>query len=366
VKRIHIPLLTLIVLAAAAAPAADISAEADRILRKAAEEMGAVYSALDERTLFLFSGMSDGSEFEEFEILERLARSEGGGEVVADACRRAMAGDDPYLRLVAYSLLAEVDEAEAAGLLPGFYESMSDGDIFLLMTVVETALSGAPEEGPAPGVDALYELLERDLHGDDAAARLKAAKVVAVSYTARARALAESALQSPDPEVRRWCIMGVLHSPLYEWAEEEGEETEDLAILTRAFADEDAAVRAFAARRAGSTGDPAYVRPLLDLLADEDVSVRRGGAASLATLLSYAPAEDKKGAAKKILKRIKAEPDGVTRCRLAEAYGPATAEEEGYTKYLTDDGYWAFYSGTWSEKEMDGYYEDYDCGSWGG
>ena len=366
VKRHILYLIAILPLITAGAGAADdFSVEADRILRGAAEEMGAVYGALDERTVFLFAGMYDGGEFEEFEILERLARSDEGREAVAEACRRAMAGDDTYLRLVAYSLLAESDPDEAAGLLPGFYESMSDDDIFLLMTVAETALSGAPEEGPTPGVDALYGLLERDLLGDDKAARVKAAKVIALTYSDRGRALAELGLQSPDPEVRRWCIMGTVRSPIFVAVEEPGDGSDGTPVLERALADEDASVRAFAARQVGSAGDPAYVPQLLGLLEDEDVSVRRGAASSLSTLLTYVPADDKKGAAKKILNKLKAEPDGLARCNLAEAYGAATATEEGCGRYLSDDGCWAFFAGEWREGDLESYFETYDSG-WGG
>lgn len=350
-----------LVTAAAAGAEDDISAEADRILGKAAEYIKTMYSAMDERTLFLFAGLSVGDEFEEFEVLERLARSEGGRETVAAACRRAMAGDDPYLQLMAYNLLADVDQAEAASRLPDLYDSLGENDILMLATIAESALSRGPEETPAPGGEELYARLERDLRGDDAAAGLKAAKVVALMHNDRARELAALGMESPDPEVRRWCVLNVIGS--YSYLYEEG--SVDAEAVARALGDEDASVRAFAAGQLGNTGDANYIEPLLGMLDDGDVSVRRAAASSLSTLVMYAPADDKKGVAKKLLKKIKAEKDGLTRCRLAEAYGAATAEE-GAGKYLTDDGYWAFFAGGWSEKDLDSYYETYDGAAGGG
>ena len=91
----------------------------------------------------------------------------------------------------------------------------------------------------------------------------------------------------------------------------------------------------------------------------------RAAASSVSSLLGYAPADDK-DVSKKLLKRLKAEPDGVTRCFLGDAYGAATATEEGCGKSLTDDGYWAFFTGQWREKDIDSYYTESDTGSWGG
>jgi HEAT repeat protein len=356
------PIIILALATAAVAGAADdVSAEADRILGAAADDIKTMYRAMDERTLYLCAGLSVGNEFEEFEVLERLARSEGGRETVAAACRRAMAGDDPYLQLVAYNLLADVDQAEAASHLPDLYESLGESDVFMLATIAETALYRGPEETPAPGGEELYARLARDLRGDDKAARLKAAKVIALMHSESARELAAIGIQSPDAEVRRWCVLNVIGS--YSYLYEEG--SVDAEAVERALGDEDASVRAFAARRLGGTGDAAFVAPLLELLDDADVSVRRAAASSLSTLLTYASADKKEGVEKKLLKKIKAEPDGLTRCRLAEAYGAATATEEGCGRYLTDDGSWAFFTGEWRERDLEGYYETYD-GGWGG
>jgi hypothetical protein len=363
VKR-YIPqaiIVLALVTAAAAGAADDVSAEADRILATAAEGIKTMYRAMDEQTLFLFAGLSVGNEFEEFEVLERLARSEGGRETVTAACRRALAGDDPYLSLMAYNLLADVEPAEAASRLPDLYESLGEGDVLMLATIAETALRGGSEETPTAGGEELYARLERDLLGDDRAARMKAAKVVALTYSDRARDLAALGMQSPDPEVRRWCVLNVVNSASYL----SGEEPVDAEAVERALADENASVRTFAARRLGSTGDANYIEPLLGILDDADVSVRRAAASSLSTLVMYAPADDKKGVEKKILKKINAETDGVTRCRLAEAYGAATAEE-GAGKYLSDDGYWAFFTGGWREKDLESYYETYAGGGGGG
>ena len=93
--------------------------------------------------------------------------------------------------------------------------------------------------------------------------------------------------------------------------------------------------------------------------------MRRAAASSVSSLLGYAPTADK-DVSKKLLKRLKAEPDGVTRCSLGEAYGAATVKEEGSGKRLTDDGYWAFFTGQWREKDLDSYYTESDGGSWGG
>jgi hypothetical protein len=69
---------------------------------------------------------------------------------------------------------------------------------------------------------------------------------------------------------------------------------------------------------------------------------------------------------KKSLKRLKAEADGVTRCSLGEAYGAATATEGDPARRLTDDGYWAFFTGQWRENDLDSYYTESDGGSVGG
>ena len=362
-KRFILPAIILLplVTAAAAGGAEEVSAEADRILSAAAEDIKTMYLALDENTLFLFAGLSVGNDFEELEVLERLAGSERGREIIAAACRRAMAGDDPYLQLVAYSLLDEVDPVEAASRLPDLYESLGEDDVLMLATIAETALYRGAEETLAPGGEELYGRLERDLGGDDKAARVKAAKIIALMHSDRARELALLGMESPDPAVRRWCVISVVNSSSFL----SEESRVDAEAVERALGDEDASVRAFAARRLGSTGDATFVAPLLELLDDEDVSVRRAAAASISTLVTYAAAGDE-DVSKKLLKKLKAETDGVTRCRLAEAYGAATAKEEGCGRYLTDDGYWAFFTGGWRRKDLDSYYETYDGGSWGG
>ena len=358
---LHVIVLLPLVTAAAACGAEEVSAEADRILSAAAEDIKTMYRALDENTLFLFAGLSVGNDFEELEILERLARSEGGREIIAAACRRAMAGDDPYLQLVAYNLLGEVDPAEAASRLPDLYESLGEDDVLMLATIAETALYRGAEETLAPGGEELYGRLERDLRGDDKAARVKAAKIIALMHSDRARELALLGMESPDPAVRRWCVISVVNSSSF--LVEEG--SVDVEVVERALGDEDASVRAFAARQLGSAGDATFVAPLLELLDDEDVSVRRAAAASISTLVTYASAGDG-DVSKKLLKKLKAETDSVTRCRLAEAYGAATAKEEGYGRHLTDDGYWAFFTGRWRQKDIESYFETYDGGSWGG
>ncbi|MEE9456511.1 MAG: hypothetical protein V3W11_05105, partial [bacterium] len=86
-KRFIPPAILISLLVTAPALGADASADAADILRGAAEDMRTMYRALDEQTVYLFAGMSAGSEFEEFELLERIARSERGREAVAAACR---------------------------------------------------------------------------------------------------------------------------------------------------------------------------------------------------------------------------------------------------------------------------------------
>jgi len=360
VRRYLIPSLIVISFVAAAA-AEDVSAEADRILRAAADNLKTIYGALNEETVLLFAGMDVGGEFEEFEILERLAESEPGREAIAAACRRALANGNPYLQLIAYDLLGKAYPEEAAARLPDIYDSLGEGDILMLATLAETALYVGPEEAPAPAGEALYDRLERDLRGDDRAAGVKAAKLLALTHADRTRDLAALGMESPDPEVRRWCVLKLLNGSSFLVAEG----SVDAEVVARALGDDDASVRAFAARQLGHSGEPSHLPQLYPLLEEEEVAVRRAAAASVASLLGYAPTGDK-AAAKKLLKRLKAEPDGVTRCALAEAYGEATTEEEGAGKYLTDDGYWAFFSGQWEEGDLAGYYEEYAGGGWGG
>ncbi|UCH77686.1 MAG: HEAT repeat domain-containing protein, partial [Candidatus Coatesbacteria bacterium] len=345
-RRYLIPSLLLISLVAAAGAAEDVSAETDRILRGAADALKKMIGAMNEETVFLFAGIDVGGEFEEFEILERLAESEQGREAIAAACRKAMADGNPYLQLIAYDLLGKAYPEEAAARLPELYDSLGEGDVLMLATIAETALYREAEETPAAGEETLYERLERDLRSDDKAARVKAAKLIALVDSDRARALAVLGMESPDADVRRWCVLRVLNSPFL-LAEEGSMEAE---AVERALGDDDATVRAFAARQVGHSGDTSLLPLLYPLLEEEEVAVRRAAAASVASLLGYAPTGDK-AAAKKLLKRLKAEPDGVTRCALAEAYGEAAVEKEGDSKFLTDDGYWAFFSGQWEEKD---------------
>jgi HEAT repeat protein len=344
-----------------AAPAlgADVDAEAARILRGAADDLRTMYRTLDEQTLYLFAGMSTGSEFEEMGLVERLARSEQGREAVAAACREALVGDDAVVKLVAFYALSEIDRAEADAYLPDLYDSLGENDVLMLAAVAETALYRAPDEVLAGGAEELYGRLERDLGGDDAAARLKAAKLVALMRTDRARELAASGMRSPDARVRRWCVMALAYA--YDGF---AETPPDYGAVEAALRDEDPSVRAFAARRLGNTGDANFVPRLLALLDDAEVEVRRAAAGSLSSLLGYSPVEDT-GVSKKLLARLKAEPDGVTRCFIGEAYGAATAEE-GWGKHLTDDGYWAFFTGQWRAKDLDGYYTESESGCWGG
>jgi hypothetical protein len=361
VKRIYIPLLILTVLATAAAGSADVSAEVDRSLRSAADYVRTMFRAFDEQTIYAFAGVSMGSEFEELEILERIARSERGREVVAAACRQAMNEGDAVLTMLAYNMLAEIDAADATFLLPELYETLGDEDVILLATFADTPLRACSEETPGPGVDAFYELIERDLRSGDKAAGVKAAKIVAFMHSDRAAALAAVGMENPDAEVRRWCVLSILTT--YYGMEEPSAAA--AGVVEAALADEDASVRAFSARQLGMMGDSDYLPQLYELLDDKEVEVRRAAANSVDALLRYAP-----GAAeaptKMLLERLRKETDGVTRCYLGEAYGAATTDAEGVGRYLTDDGYWAFYSGEWSEKDLDGYYAECDAGSWGG
>jgi HEAT repeat protein len=347
--------------AAAAADSDDMSAEVDRILRSSAESVRSMFSGLGEDTMLAFAGISVGGEFEELEVLEHIARSEGGREIIAASCRKAVTEGDAALQMLAYTILAEIDQADASAILPEMYATLGSNEVFMLASIASSSLYIDPESTADPGTDALYELVERDLREGDGPASLKAAKLVAMMHTERAGELAVIGMESPDPGVRRWCVLSVLT------AYYDTEEPSPTRIITeKALADEDATVRSFAARQLGMMGDPEYLPQLYELLEDDDVGVRRAAAASANSLFSYAPAEDKKDAAKKLLKKLKAEPDGVTRCYLGQAYGAAASDPEGVGRYLSDDGYWAFYSGEWNEKDIDGYYETYDGGSWGG
>jgi HEAT repeat protein len=360
VKRFIFPAVFISSIITAPAASADADAEAARILRGAADDLRTTYRALDEQTLYLFAGMSTGSEFEEMEILERLARSDRGREAVAAACREALAGDDAVVKLVAFHALSRIDRTEADAYLPDLYDALGEGDVLMLATVAETALYLAPDEAPAGGAEELYGRLARDLSGDDPAASLKAAKLVALMRTERARELAAEGMRRPDARVRRWCVMALAYA--YDGF---AQTPPDYGAVEAALRDEDPSVRAFAARRLGNTGDGHFILPLLALLDDADVDVRRAAAGSLSSLLAYSPVKDT-DVPKELLERLKAEPDGLTRCRLGQAYGAATVDKEGWARLLTDDGYWAFFTNQWREKDLDGYYTESESGCGGG
>jgi hypothetical protein len=344
------PLIIFTLGAAPALVAEDASAEADRILRAAAEYFRPSFRAYYGQAVYVVIDIGANRELEEVEVLERLAGSERGKEVVAAACREALAGDDPVLKFVAFYFLSEIEGVEANAYLPDLYDSLDEGDVFIYMSAfrIPKALDLAPDEGSTGVAEELNDRLERDLASDDKAARLKAAKSICLMPYERAQALAARGMRSPDADVRRWCVM----NRAYAFPAGSGP-------IEAALRDEDPSVRAAAARWLADVGDVAdadFIAPLLPLLEDREVSVRRAVASSIASILEDAPAADK-GVAKKLLKRLKAEGDGVTRCFLAEAYGAATAEE-GHGKGLTDGGYWAFFGGEWREKDLESYYEE--------
>jgi hypothetical protein len=363
-KRYFIPVIVFsfiaVAVAGAGGPTGDATlAETARILRAAAEDLAAAHDVVGERTLYLSAGTAMGGEFEEMEVIQRLARSKQGREAVAAACREALAADDPAVKIVAFNVLTEVEGAETDAYLLDLYESLGEDYILMLVTIAGTALYRASDGVLPEGAQGLYDRLARDLASDDRAARLKAAKLVALMPSERARALAVRGMQSPYADVRRWCVMSVAYAyGVF------GESPDAYDAVVAALRDEDPSVRGFAARRLGDAGDANFVPQLLALLDDPDVEVRRGAASSVASLLGCVPTPDK-DASKKLLKRLKAEPDGVTRCFLAEAYGAATAKE-GYEKPLTDDGYWAFFAGEWREKDLDSYYIESESGGWCG
>lgn len=358
-KRFIFPAILVSSVITAPALAEDASAETARILRAAAEDVAATHNAVGERTLYLCAGMAMGGEFEEMEVIHRLARSEQGREAVAAACREALAGDDPVVKLVAFNVLSEVEGAETDAYLLDLYENLGEDYILMLVTIAGTALYQASGEVLAEGAQGLYDRLAGDLASDDRAARLKAAKLVALMPSERARALAVRGMQSPDADVRRWCVMSVAYAyGVF------GESPGAYDAVVAALRDEDPSVRGFAARRLGDTGDANFVPQLLALLDDAEVEVRRAAATSVTSLLRCAATPDK-AVSKKLLRRLKGEPDGVTRCFLAGAYGAATAKE-GYEKTLTDDGYWAFFAGEWREKDLDDYYTESESGGWCG
>jgi HEAT repeat protein len=343
--------LAIIIFSLGAAPALaaeDAPADVASTLRAAAEYLRPVFRALDGQTLYFLAEVLTDREFEEMEVLERLADSEQGKEAVAAACREALSGDDPLLKVVAFYFLWEIEGAEAYAYLADLYDSVGEGDVLILAIAGATALARAEhDEVPTVVAEGLYARLERDLASDDKATRLKAAKSVAFMPSERGRALAVSGMRSPDADVRRWCVINLAYAP-----------TVDYGVLEVLLSDDDPSVRAAAARRAADAGEAKFIPPLLASLEDGDVSVRRAAASSIASLLGDVGAADK-GVSEKLLKRLKAEGDGVTRCFLAEAYGAATAEDwfGRQLRQLTDDGYWALFAGEWREKDLESYYE---------
>jgi hypothetical protein len=348
--------------AAASADSDAMSAEVDRILHSSADGVRTMFRGFDEKTMMAFAGISAGGEFEELEVLEHLARSEGGREIVAASCRKAINEEDTVLRMLAYNMLADIDKAAASSMLPEMYETIADDDIFLLAAIAGNGLYINAEDETDIGNDELYALIERDLRGGDKAASLKAAKLVAMMHTDPVRELALVGLENSDPEVRRWCVLSILTS-YFSYDEEESSPTRE--VVEKALADEDATVRSFAARQVGMMGNSDYLPVLYELLEDKDVGVRRAAATAVNMLIGYSP-EGVEAPKKLLLKRLHKETDGVTRCYLGETYGVVTADPEGPTRYLSDDGYWAFYSGEWNEKDIDGYFEEYTCDTWGG
>ncbi len=356
-KRFILPALIALSLATAPAPAAeDVKAYAADFLRAEAEDLRARCRTVGERSFYFWAGVSVQGELEGMDILWAFAGTERGREAVAAACRQALAGDDPYLKFAAYRFydiyrVYRVGGDEADAYLAGAYESCGEGDVFMLADEADQALDAAADEVRAGGGEGFYGRLERDLASDDRATRLKAAKLIALMDSERSRALAVGGMQSPDADVRWWCIVN-----LCSWYRELAGERSHYEALEAALREDDAAVRAFAARRLAKAGDAKFVPPLLALLEDGDVSVRRAAASSAYSILKYTsePAAGV-GVSEMLLKRLKAEGDGVTRCFLAEAYGAATAEDE-FGKHLTADAYWAFFTGQWREEDLEDYY----------
>ncbi len=331
----------------------DVAAYAARVLSSEAEVFRTWLRASgDDPTIYYdYPGFLGWRKSEEQWLLEDLVGNERGREAVAAACREALAGDDPYLKVVAYNLLSDVafeaacreprtgngrdldalavkfffemGGGTADAYLADLYESCGegDGDVLMFAFVVDGVLHPGRDEGPVAEAEELYARLERDLFGDDRGARLKAAKSIAHILSDRTRALAASGMRSPDVDVRRWCVIRLAYA-----YDRPAEDRYLYEALVAALRDEDPLVRCLAAQGCFNTCDARVAEPLLELLDDGEVLVRRAAAASLSWLLEYKPAAGK-GVSKKLLKRLKAEDDGVTLYFLAAAYRAATAKE---------------------------------------
>jgi hypothetical protein len=137
--------------------------------------------------------------------------------------------------------------------------------------------------------------------------------------------------------------------------------------LATALKDADAGVRETAAAALGETGDLDAGPAILPALKDAEPAVRRAGAYALYAVYRYQrPGDDK--VRKEILKNLKNEKDPITRTYLGVAYGCAAPDEENTGAYydLSDNGYWAFFSGNWAEKDLESYYTTVEGGSGGG
>lgn len=300
--------------------------------------------------------------YETMDILGRIAQSGGAAELAA-ACREGLASEDIYTRITAASFLQQIDGPAAVGpFLREEYKRATADDVYVLTIFLGTALTVGGGES-LPGAADLWPLVAADLNGDDAGARLKAARFLAFTPTKEGEPLFLQALNSPDVAVRRFATASLTKCYVDENSSQMIRDN-----LVAALKDEDAEIRRTAASSLGQTGETSTLKPLLAALADADVRVRRAAAGAVSSLLRQTANEDK-NLPKELVKALKVEKDPLARVYLATAYGSAKAGVEKGVSYcdITPDGYWAFFGGAWKEKDLDKYYAPVeDAGPTGG
>jgi hypothetical protein len=295
------------------------------------------------------------------DILSQLSLSDGRAEV-ARICRAQMESQDKYLRYTAAMFLRDIagDEAVAPFVLQMYKEATPD-DVYVVALFASSVAPSDEEENTA--TTDLLAAVAADLRSDDAAARMKAAHFIALVPAPQTLPLMLEALTNADPQVRR-LTAGALSR--YYVGEEDAAATRDK--LKAALKDADAGVREAAVMTLGETGDAAVADDVMALCRDAEPAVRRAAAIGLYTIYgSQRPADAKKTRAQ-LLKYLKTENDAVARTYLAAAYGYAYADAAAPDTYreLSPNGYWAFFSGSWKEKELDSYYNETGTAGGGG
>jgi HEAT repeat protein len=290
------------------------------------------------------------------QTLTAIAQSDGKEEL-AKACRAALSNPDKYTRAAAVIYLSQIgDPAMVQPAVSQLYKESTPDDVYLISflgyPLTGTAATADGVFGTPPPNAGLLEQIEADLKSDDPQARLKAAHFLSYVPDEQTLPLFRAALKNPDPEVRRYVTASLPRCYVGENPQAFIEEN-----LEAALHDENVGVRRVAAAALAQTGEMSAPSKLLAALKDPDLETRRALSQALLTTVRYYPKEDAQ-LGKDVKAALKAEKDPLVRCNLANAYAYTLPAAEGSYKQLTPNGHWAFFSGTWKEKEMDSYYQE--------